>query len=110
MGKLINLHQKQDPLEVWELQDKQKRKNSSRFSVLNLVEKEKNNTKIYRPKVIYNEQNTLRRAEILAMQSEIQKSMLSLTPVIQAREDEIAMRRRKEILNIKKTLQIAMAK
>lgn len=108
MGKLINLHKKTDPLEAWELQDKQKRKKHSAFSTLSLIEKEKEKTNNYKYNLLDTKETRLRRAEILAIQSEIQKSMLSSKPVIQVREDELYKKRQKEILNIKKTLQLAM--
>lgn len=103
MSKLINTTNDSDALTLWELHDQEKRKRNN----LKIIseKKEKSNIPSFRNKAPDTPQNRARKAELLAMKAEIELSMLSKKPVVKEKQESKDIKRRKEILNIKRVLQ-----
>ncbi|EDZ63497.1 hypothetical protein SMGD1_1103 [Sulfurimonas gotlandica GD1] len=102
MSKLINLHQKNDPLKDWEEKNIRNKKKSNIAFTQNKQEAHA----IYIPKVYDSPQEIARIAEILATKEEIQRSLSSKIIYTNTQESAEINQRRKELLNIKKILQM----
>jgi hypothetical protein len=100
MSKLINLHQKNDPLKNWEEKNLRNRKKSTISFTQN---KQETHTQ---SKVYSSPQEIARIAEILATKEEIQRSLSSKILYTNTQESAEINQRRKELLNIKKILQM----
>ncbi|PHQ65401.1 MAG: hypothetical protein COB99_04300 [Sulfurimonas sp.] len=101
MSRLINLSKKNDPLKDWEDKDLIRRKKSN----ISFLEEQKtyNNSK---PKVYESPKDIARIAELLATKDEIRKSLASNVPFTSTQENLLIEKRRKELLNVKKILQM----
>ena len=100
MSKLINLHTKRDPIKDWEEKNLTNKKKDSNFfhkeEVYNKPEEK-----------IYDSPEDIERiAELLAMKEEIRKCLRATAFDQKKIENEIVQKRKQELLNIKKHLQM----
>lgn len=101
MSKLISLHKKSDPLKDWEDKDLIRRTKSYISYSEEQKTPEPSKSKIYE-----SPQDIARIAEILATKDEIRRSLESKVPYTNTHESVAIERRRKELLNVKKILQM----
>jgi hypothetical protein len=101
MSKLVNLHKKNDPLKDWEDKDFRRRKKSN----ISYKEEQKAHS-TSKPKVYNSPQEIARIAEILATKDEIRKSLASRVLYTNSQESAEIEKRKKELLNVKKILQM----
>lgn len=102
MSKLINLHQKNDPIKDWEEKNLRNRKKSN----ISLTQYEQNTHIQSKPKVYNSPHEIARIAEILQTKEEIQRSLSSKILYVNTQENCEVNKRQKEILNAIKILQM----
>lgn len=104
MSKLIKLPSKNDPLKDWEANESIRLENSGKNKILFIQEDKTLN--LYKPKsrVYKNPKNIARRAEIMAIKDEIQRSLNSTISIAYAKKKDAVQKRKKELIDIKKIL------